>query len=122
MPPAVVGRPLPLEPAPKVVVASLPPETRIDETLASPGAAALALPSAPDVVGCLQMLAADVAVTQHRSDVPSDLGDFFSTLLTDEAGEAVAALLFNQRAGAEFGGGDSRGDTVRPRRRSPRTA
>src|SRR6185369_507231 len=48
-----------------------------DATLASPGAAALSMPGSPDIVSCLQMLAADVEVTPTKANAPHDLGDFY---------------------------------------------
>lgn len=94
------------EPAARPVEAApAPAPPAADATLASPGATALSTPSSDDVVGCLQMLAADVAVTKVRANPPTDLGDFFVALLGDETGEPIAALLFNQRAAAELGAG-----------------
>ncbi len=91
-PPAAESTPAPAAPAP-------------DATLASPDAASLSTPSSDDVVGCLQMLAADVAVTKVRANAPTNHADFYVALLRDEGGEAIAALLFNQRAAAELGAG-----------------
>lgn len=82
-----------------------PADPAPDATLASAGAASLSTPSADDIVGCLQMLAADVAVTKVRANAPTDLADFYVALLSDESGEPLAALLFNQRAAAELGAG-----------------
>jgi len=100
-------RPAAPEPAPPPPAeASLgPPAPAPVATLASPGAASLSTPSSDDVVGCLQMLAADVAVTKVRANPPTDHGDFYVALLSDDTGEPSAALLFNQRAAAELGAG-----------------
>jgi len=76
-----------------------------NQTLASARPALLALPSSADVVSCLQMLAADVPVTQYRADAPASLADYYAAFLSDDAGEAIGALLFNLRASAELGGG-----------------
>lgn len=95
---APAARPAAPEPAP-------PAPASPDATLASPGAAALSMPSSVDIVGCLQMLAADVEVTATKAGAPGDLTDFHVTLLSDESGEAIAAWLFNRRAAAELGAG-----------------
>lgn len=97
-PTRAAARPAAPEPPP-------PAATSPDTTLASPGAAALSMPSSTDIVGCLQMLAGEVEVTPTKAAAPSDLADFHVTLLSDESGEATAAWLFNRRAAAELGAG-----------------
>jgi len=98
-------RPVAAEPAPPPPEPAAPVGPAPDATLASPGALSLSTPSSDDVVACLQMLAADVTVTKVRANAPTDHGDFYVALLADESGEAIAALLFNQRAAAELGAG-----------------
>jgi hypothetical protein len=100
--PSRLAAPEPGPPPPEPAKAAAPSP---DATLASPGASSLSTPSSDDVVGCLQMLAADVAITKVRANAPTELADFYVALLGDESGEPIAALLFNRRAAAELGAG-----------------
>jgi hypothetical protein len=82
-----------------------PPTQQSAEGLAPPGNPRLVLPSASDIIGCLQMLAADVEVKADRSPIPSELGSCMVARLADESQEVIGVLLVNQRAAADFGGG-----------------
>jgi hypothetical protein len=82
-----------------------PPTQQSAEGVTPPGNPRLVLPSASDIIGCLQMLAADVEVKADRSAIPSELGDCMVARLADEAQEVIGVLLVNQRAAADFGGG-----------------
>src|SRR6185295_15702865 len=75
------------------------------EGVAPPGTSRLLLPSSSDLVGCLQMLAADVPVKPEKGTLPSELGDFVLARLADEVGEVIGAILLNRRASADLGGG-----------------
>jgi hypothetical protein len=82
------------------------PDAEAAETQVSPAGPSLSLPSASDFVACLQMLAEGVPVSQLRAAPPGDVSRHYVAVLTEEAsGEALAALLFDERAAAEFGGG-----------------
>jgi hypothetical protein len=82
-----------------------PPTQQSAEGLAPPGNPRLILPSASDIIGCLQMLAADVEVKLDKSAIPRELGDCMVARLADESQEVIGVLLLNQRAAADFGGG-----------------
>jgi hypothetical protein len=63
------------------------------------------MPASADIASCLQMLVADLTINPAKTPAPSDHADFYVAALSDEAGEPLAALLFNHRAAAELGAG-----------------
>lgn len=91
-------------PAPRPVEAA--PATQASaEGVAPPGPPRITLPSTSDVIGCLEMLAADVQVKPDNLPLPADLAAFSLARLADEAGEVVGFLLVDQGVSAELGGG-----------------
>jgi hypothetical protein len=86
--------------------ASREPALDPGETQLSPTGPSLSMPGGTELVACLQMLAAGVPVTQVRTPPPAELSTHYVALISEESSnEALAALLFDKRAAAEFGGG-----------------
>jgi hypothetical protein len=65
----------------------------------------LVLPRTVEVLECLQMLAADVALEPYAAEPPHDLSEVFLARFVDETQLEVGALLIDRRAGAALGGG-----------------
>jgi hypothetical protein len=92
----------PAAPAP---AAPAPPPEASAEGHVPPGTPRLALPSQADVVGCMQMLAADVPLKPENGLPPSDLSAFLVARLVGESNDVLGLLLVNQQAQAMLGGG-----------------
>ena len=101
-PPAPAPAPAAPAPAPR---APEPKTSESAEGATPPGTPHLSLPSESDILGCMQMLAADVELKTEKGSLPGDLSEFMVAHLVGEANDVLGVLLVNQRAGAMLGGG-----------------
>jgi hypothetical protein len=102
----VVQLPLAAAPAPSLAQASTvatPPAAPAAE--AAPGGEGLILPRQTELLDCLQMLAADVALEGYAGEPPDDLSELFLARAVDENKEERGLLLADRRASAALGGG-----------------